>query len=270
MARKQARRRRPKPERRFEMPSFRFKRLFAPLAVIAVAAVTYDLCVRLLDSEIEAIEISGPFKRVTALTIEEAIAGELERGFLSADLERVQATVQALPWIDQAAVARRWPNRLVVRVTEQVPAAVWEEAGLLNMRGELFVDNASHLPAELPRLSGPDNRYAEVAHRYLDVRERLIPIGLDVRTVNLDARGAWQMTLANGVRVRMGKRDVERRTDLFVAVAADVIAGRAGDIDYVDMRYSNGFTVGWKGGAAQPAEAEEQDNPAMLASRGDR
>jgi hypothetical protein len=31
-------------------------------------------------------------------------------------------------------------------------------------------------------------------------------------------------------------------------VGAKVIAGQAARIEYVDMRYSNGFTVGWRKG----------------------
>ena len=81
---------------------------------------------------------------------------------------------------------RRPINYLRISVTEQVPAAIWGERGLLNTRGELFVSNARHIPAELPRLSGPESRSADVAQRYLDVRERQIPVGLDLRRVHLD------------------------------------------------------------------------------------
>ena len=36
---------------------------------------------------------------------------------------------------------------------------------------------------------------------------------------------------------------------------AGAISGRAEDIDYVDMRYSNGFAIGWKhGGVARSDE----------------
>ena len=107
--------------------------------------------------------------------------------------------------VDEARIARRWPNRIAITVSEQVPAAIWGERGLLNVRGELFVSNARHVPAELPRLSGPDDRAGDVARRYLDVRERLIPVGLDLRSIDLDARGAWQMTLSNGIEVRLGR-----------------------------------------------------------------
>jgi cell division protein FtsQ len=165
-------------------------------------------------------------------------------------------------------VARRWPNRIAIRVTEQVPAAIWGERGLLNVRGELFVEDVRHVPAELPRLSGPDGRSAEVARRYLAVREQLIPIGLDLKSVRLDERGAWDMTLTNGVEIRLGRRDVDARTGLFVGVVADLITGHAGEIEHVDMRYSNGFTLGWKNGGPAPAEDPEGGQD-MLALRSD-
>ena len=268
MARKQARRRKQAPKRKIEIPVAKIRRLLVPaLALVAVYA-TYAGSVHLLDSEIQAIEISGPFQRVTALQIEEAISDELDDGFLGADLARIRARVRDLPWIDQARVARRWPNRIAISVSEQVPAAIWGERGLLNIRGELFVTNARHVPAELPRLSGPDERAGDVARHYLAVRERLIPVGLDLRSVELDARGAWRMTLANGIEVRLGRRDVDQRTDLFIDVVADVITGRAKDIDYVDMRYSNGFTIGWVGGESTPVTEPGDADKEMLASRG--
>jgi cell division protein FtsQ len=132
----------------------------------------------------------------------------------------------------------------------------------------LFVSDAHHIPAELPRLSGPDENSAEVAKRYLEVRDQLIPVGLDLRRVHVDARGSWEMTLANGIEVRLGRRDVSKRTGLFLDVVADIITGRAADIDYVDMRYGNGFTIGWKGGSKTPVSDPQKDGQKMLASRG--
>lgn len=268
MARKQARRRKPKTSRKFQLPKIRIGRIVAPLVAVAIVLGTYQASVTLLDRRIASIEISGPFQRVTALQIEEAISEEIEAGFVGADLDLIQARIVALPWIDQARVARRWPSRITITVTEQVPAAVWGERGLLNTRGELFVADAQHVPAELPRLSGPDERSAEVAARYLEVRDQLIPLGLDLRSVHMDARGSWQMTLQNGIEVRLGRRDVAARTDLFLAVVANIITGRAAEIDYVDMRYGNGFTIGWNGGSRTPVSDPQQAEEKMLAARG--
>jgi len=268
MARKQAKHRKQKKAKKFAMPKIRIGRIVAPFVAVGIIVATYQLTMTMLDRTISAIEISGPFQRVTALQIEEAISEQIDEGFVGADIDRIRAQIMDLPWIDQARVARRWPSRISITVTEQVPAAIWGERGLLNTRGELFVAEARHVPAELPRLSGPDDSSAEVARRYLEVRDQLIPLGLDLRRVHLDARGSWEMTLANGIDVRLGRRDISGRTNLFLDVVANIITGRAADIDYVDMRYGNGFTIGWNSGAKTPVADPQKDGQKLLASRG--
>ncbi|TDJ43070.1 MAG: FtsQ-type POTRA domain-containing protein [Gammaproteobacteria bacterium] len=270
MARKQAYRRKRKQERTLKLPTLRLRRVVTPLLAVLMVVVTYKVSTGLLDRDIESIEISAPFQRVTALQIEEAVSDELDAGFLGADIGRMQSQVRALSWIDQVSVARRWPNRIAISVSEQVPAAIWGERGLLNVRGELFVDNARHIPAELPRLSGPADSSAVVAKRYLHVRDQLIPIGLDLLSVAVDARGAWKMMLTNGVEIRLGRREVDARTDLFIAVVADVITGQSKEIAYVDMRYNNGFTIGWKDVGIPPAFDPDPVEQEMLAARDTR
>jgi cell division protein FtsQ len=265
MTRKQARRRKQPKARRVALPSIPWRKLSAVSLALAIIALSYRFSAQLLDRPISEITIEGAFQRVSALQIEAAISDDLASGFLSADLSVIQERLVALPWIDQANVVRRWPGSLEISVTEQIPAASWGENGLLNTRGELFVSAARHVPVELPRLSGPDGQYSAVATRYLDIRERLIPSGLDVRRVHVDARGAWEMTLANGVDIRLGRRDVGARIQLFLDVVVDIVSRRAAEIEFVDMRYSNGFTVGWKNGARSPVGESGADAPGMLA-----
>ena len=52
-------------------------------------------------------------------------------------------------------------------------------------------------------------------------------------------------------------------------VVADIITGRAADIEYVDMRYSNGFTIGWNNGSRTPVEDPDEKVEGMLALRGE-
>ncbi len=265
MTRKQAKRRKQQKKRKAVLPTIPWRRLSALLLAMATIALSYHFSAAMLDQPIHAITIEGPFQRVSALQIEEAISDELENGFLSASLAAIQEMVVALPWIDQANVVRRWPGSIELSVTEQIPAASWGESGLLNTRGELFVTAARHVPAELPRLSGPDGQYAIVAARYLDIREQLLPTGLDVRRVHVDARGAWEMTLANGIDIRLGRRDVGERIQLFLDVATNIISRREQEIEFVDMRYSNGFTIGWRNGSRSPVPEAAEVETGMVA-----
>jgi cell division protein FtsQ len=265
MTHKQAKRRKPQKARKVKMPTLPVRKLSALLLAMATIALSYHFSAELLNHPINAITIEGPFQRVSALQIEEAISDELANGFLSANLSAIQEMVVALPWIDQANVVRRWPASIEISVTEQIPAASWGERGLLNTRGELFVSAARHIPAELPRLHGPEGQYAIVATRYLDIREQLLPTGLDVRRVHVDTRGAWEMTLANGIDIRLGRRDVGERIQLFLDVVASIISRRESEIQFVDMRYNNGFTIGWKNGSRTPVNDPATQEPGMVA-----
>jgi cell division protein FtsQ len=61
--------------------------------------------------------------------------------------------------------------------------------------------------------------------------------------------------------VRLGRRDVEERTERFLRTAAGVIAHHVNEVTYVDMRYSNGFAIGWRTAAAtMPAAAKSDDS----------
>src|SRR5882762_2227997 len=227
----------------------RHTRRAALLVVLAgcLAALTWAL-----DRPVRAISMDGSFQRVSPGQIEKAVAPFAHAGFMSANLDDIQRAVEALPWVDHARIARHWPNSLHVTVIEQTAAARWGESGLLNTRGELFVRTATHVPAELPRLNGPEGTESQVAQRYLSAQGRMLEAGMRVAALRLDERGAWEMDLDSGVTVRLGRRDVDERLDRFIRTASQVIAHRLNDITYVDMRYSNGFAIGWRG-AQTPA-----------------
>jgi cell division protein FtsQ len=209
-----------------------------------------------LDRPIRVISMDGAFQRVSPGEIEKAVAPFTQSGFMSADLDRIERAVESVPWVDHARVQRRFPNSLHVTVVEETAAARWGESGLLNTRGELFVRAAAHVPAELPRLSGPDGTESQVAQRYLSTQGRMLEAGMRIAALRLDERGAWEMDLDSGVTVRLGRRDVDERVDRFIHTASQVIAHRLNDITYVDMRYSNGFAIGWRNApAVAPAAA---------------
>jgi cell division protein FtsQ len=207
-----------------------------------------------LDRPVRVISMDGSFQRVSPGQIEKAVAPFAHAGFMSANLDQIQHAVEALPWVDHARIARHWPNSLHVTVTEQTAAARWGESGLLNTRGELFVKSSAHVPAELPRLSGPEGTEGLVAQRFLSAQGRMQEAGMRIAALRLDERGAWEMDLNNGLTVRLGRRDVDERIDRFIHTASQVIAHRLTEVSYVDMRYSNGFAIGWRN-QATPASA---------------
>jgi cell division protein FtsQ len=247
--RKRSRNRRKQSQGRpFEWPALEWTRATRAAGIAAALAAAGLLLAFGLDRPVRSIVIDGPFQRVTAVEVQQAAQAALRGGFVSADLDLVRTAVEALTWVDRARVQRIWPDRIGIEIVEQQAAARWGEDGLLNTRGELIATGVRHVPPELPSLEGPEGTEWQVAQRFLAMQDRLGALGLRIAALRLDARGAWELDLSTGVTVRLGRRQVDERMDRFVQFGAQVIAGQAAAIRYVDMRYSNGFAIGWRDG----------------------
>jgi len=228
---------------------------------VAAAAAAALLLGVALDRPVRRVLVEGGFQRVSPPEVEAAVADVAHLGLASVDLARVRARIEGIDWVDRATVQRRWPDTLRVVITEEVAAARWNDTGLLNARGELFLRNARYVPPELPLLEGPDGSEGIVAQLYLDAQGRLLEAGVRLTGVRLDERGAWELALANGVTVRLGRLAVTDRLERFIRLASPLVAKRAAEIGYVDMRYTNGFSVGWNSRSALAVAPQEDATP---------
>jgi cell division protein FtsQ len=259
MWRKRNRRRAGRPP--LTLPRVPWRAVAAGVAATAIVTGGYALSVSLLNRPIETIVINGAFQRVSPIQLEALVEPYARAGFLEVDLGATRRELVALPWIASAEVRRKWPGTLEVRIREERPIACWGERGLLNAAGELFLPVADHVPAELPRLHGPAGSEAEVTARYFAVQEQLEHRGMAAVAMSLDARGAWRFSLANGIEVRLGANGVDERIARFFDVLDGTLAQLAGEVDYVDMRYPNGFAIGWKQRDAVRASATGERTP---------
>lgn len=252
--------RRKQSERRLRLPAINWRALGSCAGALGVAGIAALLVMWAFNQPIETVAVEGRFQRVTPVDVERAVKNQVHgAGLLSVDLTAVRRAIHTLPWVDAVSVQRAWPRGLDVLVIEQSAAARWGERGLLNTRGELFDTDERHIPPELAQLSGPNGKESQVAQRYLSAQGRLLQAGLRCTAMRLDARGAWEFDLANGVTVRLGRRQVDERFEKFMNSALKLVAQRGEDIAYVDMRYTNGFAIGWRGNASHTAAQGTHD-----------
>jgi cell division protein FtsQ len=260
---RRARNRRKPRERSFALPRLNWRALASWLGAAAALGATLAAVSWALNQPVTAVSVEGRFQRVSPGDVERVVKSQLRgAGLLSVDLAAMRRAIHTLPWVDAVSVQRAWPRGLNVLVIEQTAAARWGDDGLVNTRGELFAGDARHVPPELAVLSGPADSQAAVAQRYLAAAGRLTQAGLRLTALRLDARGAWEFDLANGVTVRLGRRQVDERFEKFMSAALKLVTQRGEEISYVDMRYTNGFAIGWRGTATAHAAGREGDRDA--------
>lgn len=241
-------------------PKIDLPRLLPGLMGLSVVTLLGVVITVALDQPIEQLKLQGRFERVTPMEVEQVVKrGIGDAGFVSVNLRELKAQIESLPWVDKASVARVWPRGLAIEVKEQVAVARWQERGLLNARGELFLEEARFIPPELPRLSGPSGTASLVGQRYLASQGRLVEGGVRLVAMRLDERGSWEIDLDNGISVRLGRRDVDERFERFIGAALRLVVQRVTELEYVDMRYSNGFAIGWRDGKRVASRDTEDD-----------
>ena len=182
----------------------------------------------------------------SAAHLEAVVRGELAGTFFTMDLDRAQRALAQVPWVRNVALRRQWPHRLEVEVEEHSPFARWNDAALVNSRGEVF---GAEWKDDLPQFQGPEGRAAEMAMQYRAWSARLEPLALDVRTLRLSARGSWHIEAVGPqgpLTLELGRDDADARLARFVAAQPRTLGtlARAGThVDYVDLRYRNGFAA---------------------------
>ena len=138
---------------------------------------------------------------------------------------------------------RQWPSALEIHVVEQLPIARWGENAFLNHEGEVFHSTRERGWDYLPLLSGPQGAEQGLIRNYQLISEMLQPVELSITALAVDGRGQLRTTLAGGIEVIFGSRDLLDRLDRFVALYRVGLGQRKAEIRRVDMRYTTGVAV---------------------------
>jgi cell division protein FtsQ len=218
----------------------------ALMATIALAGAGIAWVVRQPVFAFREVVVSTPVERASTAHLESVIREELAGTFFTLNLDRARASIARVPWVRSVALRRHWPPRLEVAVEEHEPLARWGDAGLVNRQGETF---AAAWNGELPVFDGPEGESREMTERYRDWSARLAPLALVLDRVMLSARGGWSLRThdAKGpLTIELGRDEVDARLGRFVNVyprTLGALTGRGTRVDYVDLRYRNGFAA---------------------------
>ena len=166
-------------------------------------------------------------------------ARELKKRTVGTSLASVRENARRIPWVRDAAVRREWPDAIEVRFEAYRALARWNDKALVSPAGEIF---AAATDSELPSFHGPDASAAAMASTWPALVAALAPLDSAIRDVRVSPRGAWEVLLASGLRIVIGRDEVASRARRFAA-AWPQLAASGVDTRYADLRYPNGFAL---------------------------
>ena len=156
---------------------------------------------------VEWIDVAGA-DRLTPEQVAAIIGVRPGSGMAQIDLDAARAELEARDWVASAQIVRLWPDRLVVRLEERRPFALWQHGGEHHVIDEAgaVIDAAD--PAEfsdLPRVTG------QGANAAAGTLITLLSAYPDIRTRTTHAlyvgERRWSLRLQSGGEVLLPETD---------------------------------------------------------------
>ncbi|MFT5225724.1 MAG: cell division protein FtsQ [Polaribacter sp.] len=194
---------------------------------------------------IKTIQLAGTFQYIDHQEIETVLRPFVGAGFFSLDIQKVMNSLSNKSWAESVSIRRVWPDRVMIKIIEKKPLARWDDEHLLSDKAEIFLANAKAFE-NLPQIYGSNGQPKQVLQQYYDFSEQFRSLDETISQINIDNRGAVDIKLADGLKIKLGRDNVDSKIERLVSIYAQQIRPRRTEIEQLDLRYSNGFAIAWK------------------------
>ncbi len=203
------------------------------------------------SAEPESLTVAGA-THAAPHAVEGVFAEDFGRSVYLIPLADRRATLRTVDWVKDAAVARLWPNRLVVRITERTPAAF---ITLASGRAALIDEDGVILPAAKDRFTLPVLAGVHVDDPITDRRERVQRAMRLTKELGESARKISEIDVSDRdnlkvsepfegriITLLLGDRDFAQRHQNFLNHIAEIKRKLPG-ASTLDMRLEDRITV---------------------------
>ena len=177
--------------------------------------------------------------------ISKAVKYLYSKSFFDIDLNYLKNKLEKIEWVRKINVRRSYPNEIIIDIEEHTPILIWNNKMYINMYGEKF--NVSKIDKNIPLLISDESRINEVFTYFKLFNEKLSSRKLDFKITKIMENEIRSLTisLSSGINIQLGSKDVNNKITLFFEIYKSLNTRDLNKIRYIDMRYSNGFSVGW-------------------------
>jgi len=194
-----------------------------------------------------------PIKKVTSSElinvnkddISKAVKYLYSKSFFDIDLNYLKNKLEKIEWVRKINVRRSYPNEVIIDIEEHTPILIWNNKMYINKYGEKF--KVSKIDKNIPILISDESRINEVFSYFELFNDKLSSRKLDFKITEIveNEIRSLTITLSSGINIQLGSKDINNKIPLFFEIYKSLNTRDLNKIRYIDMRYSNGFSVGW-------------------------
>lgn len=173
------------------------------------------------------------------------------KNFIQNDIITIQTNISKMPWIQKSSIEKKWPDSLVVQILEHIPIGFWNDLYFIDVNGTIFYvpKNRLNNVKNLLKIYAPKNSEKVIFQVLLVIKNILEKEQISLNTIYVGEQFAWDLTIENNLKIRLGRYDKIYRLKRFVTiypVLLKIAQKENKTMKYIDLRYNSGLSVGYK------------------------
>ncbi|MEC9248080.1 MAG: FtsQ-type POTRA domain-containing protein [Pseudomonadota bacterium] len=200
-----------------------------------------------LDSDalpITSVYIQGDLEYVDVADIKSKVEESINSGFLYLNIRQIRRELLLAPWVKEVFIRKLWPPGIEVKIIERIPVARWGEDAILSSDGSVFSPPFLDRFEKMVKLFSPFESPKNVIKEFLAVKKILEACGIFVKSFEMSERREWVLVTADDKKIKFGRGQLQRKLHRFRYAFNNKIKDYWSQITTVDLRYSNGLSVG--------------------------
>tara|TARA_Y200000002_G_scaffold155829_1_gene128846 strand:- start:1582 stop:2277 length:696 start_codon:yes stop_codon:yes gene_type:complete len=168
------------------------------------------------------------------------------KSFFNINLDYLKNSIEKVAWVKNAYIRRSYPNEVIIFIEEYTPVAVWNNDSYISENGYIF--SANKIEKKLPKISSYSNRNIIIFEYFSLILDGIRKNKLNDKVLLIKENEIRSLTvlLESNIAIKFGSKNIKERIGIFFKAYKTLKTSDLKKIRYIDMRYSNGFSIGWK------------------------
>ncbi len=225
---------------------------FTYITIIIILAMTYYIYQKFNDSKIYFV--------INKISIEESRLINSDKGkifeisnnylkkksFFTMDIDYLREKIEKIDWVKNVIIRRSYPDEVKIYIEEHIPVAIWNNDYYLDEFGKIF--SAHNINSDLPLIVSSSNRNNIIFKYFTLLSKIILDNKIDDKIIKIQENEIRSLSVffLSGLKVEFGSSNITNKINIFFKAYKTLNSSDLKKIRYIDMRYSNGFSIGWK------------------------
>ena len=169
-----------------------------------------------------------------------------KKSFFTMDINYLREKIEKIDWVKNVIIRRSYPDEVKIYIEEHIPVAIWNNDYYLDEFGKMF--SANNINSDLPLIVSRSNRNNIIFKYFTLLSKSILDNEIDDKVIKIQENEIRSLSVffSSGIKVEFGSSNITDKINIFFKAYKTLNSSDLKKIRYIDMRYSNGFSVGWK------------------------